>query len=131
MKRHIRLAAFLFTVVAASAAWAQTATAPLPTAKPEQVGMSSQRLGQISTVLKREIEQGNLPGVVVMVARKGRLVYSEAIGLQDSQGAKPMPKDAIFRIYSMTKPLVSMAAMMLVEEGKIGSPIRSLSSCRP
>ena len=54
-----------------------------------------------------------------MVARKGRLVYSEAIGFQDSQEAKPMPKDAIFRIYSMTKPLVSMAAMMLVEEGKI------------
>ena len=91
----------------------------LQAAAPETVGMSAQRLGQISAVLKREIEQGNLPGAVVMVARKGRLVYSDAIGFQDSQGAKPMPKDAIFRIYSMTKPLVSVAALMLVEEGKI------------
>jgi CubicO group peptidase (beta-lactamase class C family) len=91
----------------------------LPAAAPETVGMSAQRLGQISAVFKREIEQGNLPGVVVMVARKGRLVYSDAIGFQDSQAGKPMPKDAIFRIYSMTKPLVSVAAMMLVEEGKI------------
>jgi CubicO group peptidase (beta-lactamase class C family) len=91
----------------------------LPAAAPETVGMSAQRLGQISAVFKREIEQGNLPGVVVMVARKGRLVYSEAIGFQDGQAGKPMPKDAIFRIYSMTKPLVSVAAMMLVEEGKI------------
>jgi CubicO group peptidase (beta-lactamase class C family) len=81
--------------------------------------MSQERLGQIGMVFKREIEQGNLPGVVVMVARKGRLVYSEAIGSQDGQAGKPMPKDAIFRIYSMTKPLVSVAAMMLVEEGKI------------
>jgi CubicO group peptidase (beta-lactamase class C family) len=91
----------------------------LPAAAPETLGMSQERLGQIGMVFKREIEQGNLPGVVVMVARKGRLVYSEAIGSQDGQAGKPMPKDAIFRIYSMTKPLVSVAAMMLVEEGKI------------
>jgi CubicO group peptidase (beta-lactamase class C family) len=91
----------------------------LPAAAPETVGMSAQRLGQISAVLKREIEQGNLPGVVVMVARKGRLVYSDAIGFQDSQAGKPMPKDAIFRLYSMTKPLVTVATMMLVEEGKL------------
>jgi CubicO group peptidase (beta-lactamase class C family) len=91
----------------------------LPAAAPETLGMSQERLGQIGVVFKREIEQGNLPGVVVMVARKGRLVYSEAIGFQDGQAGKPMPKDAIFRIYSMTKPLVSVAAMMLVEEGKI------------
>ena len=91
----------------------------LPTVAPEAVGMSQQRLSQVSAVFKREVEQGNLPGVVVMVARKGRLVYSDAIGFQDSQAGKPMPKDAIFRIYSMTKPLVSVATMMLVEEGKI------------
>ena len=60
----------------------------LQAAAPETVGMSAQRLGQISAVLKREIEQGNLPGAVVMVARKGRLVYSDAIGFQDSQGAQ-------------------------------------------
>ena len=113
-----RSAAVLVSIAAlcwAAGVWAQG----LPAAAPETVGMSAQRLAQISAVFKREIEQGNLPGVVVMVARKGRLVYSDAIGSQDSQAGKPMPKDAIFRIYSMTKPLVSVAAMMLVEDGKI------------
>ena len=96
-----------------------TAAQGLPTAAPETVGMSAPRLGQISTALKREIDQGNLAGAVVMVARKGKLVYTDAVGYQDAQRTKPMSKDAIFRIYSMTKPLVSLAAMMLVEEGKI------------
>lgn len=91
----------------------------LPAAAPEAVGMSAQRLGEIAAVLKREIDEGNLPGAVVMVARKGKLVYSEAVGFQDAQKTRPMPRDAIFRLYSMTKPLASVAAMMLVEEGKV------------
>src|SRR5579859_1500508 len=91
----------------------------LPTATPESVGMSAQRLKNIAGAFQKEIDKGNLPGVVVMVARKGRLVYSDAIGLQDKATGKPMTKDAIFRIYSMTKPLVSVAAMMLVEDGKL------------
>ena len=91
----------------------------LPTAKPESVGMSSERLGRIKTVLQREVDAERMPGAVIMIARKGKLVYSEAIGFQDKAAGKPMPKDAIFRIYSMTKPLASVAAMMLVEEGRI------------
>ena len=91
----------------------------LPTAKPESVGMSSERLGRIKTTLQREIDADRMPGAVIMIARKGKLVYSEAIGFQDKAAGKPMPKDAIFRIYSMTKPLASVAAMMLVEEGRI------------
>jgi CubicO group peptidase (beta-lactamase class C family) len=91
----------------------------LPTATPESVGMSAQRLKNLAGAFQKEIDKGNMPGVVVMVARKGRLVYSEAIGLQDKATGKPMPKDAIFRIYSMTKPLVSVAAMMLVEDGRL------------
>jgi CubicO group peptidase (beta-lactamase class C family) len=91
----------------------------LPTAAPESVGMSTQRLAQINRAFKQEIEKGNLPGVVVLVARKGRLVYSDALGDLDKDAGKPMSRDAIFRIYSMTKPLVSVAAMMLVEEGKM------------
>jgi CubicO group peptidase (beta-lactamase class C family) len=99
-------------------AWAQS----LPTDQAEQVGMSSQRLQNIGQVFKQEIDQGKLPGAVIMVARDGKLVYSEAVGFQDKEGQtpKPMAKDAIFRIYSMTKPFVSVAAMMLVEDGKIG-----------
>ena len=92
---------------------------PLATAAPEQVGMSGERLGRITTMLKKEIADGKLPGVVVMVARKGKIVYSDAIGFQDKGANTPMRLDSIFRIYSMTKPLASVAAMMLVEDGVI------------
>jgi CubicO group peptidase (beta-lactamase class C family) len=92
---------------------------PLATGTPEQVGMSVERLGRITTMLKKEIADGKLPGAVVMVARKGKIVYSDAIGFQDKGAQTPMKLDSIFRIYSMTKPLVSVAAMMLVEDGVI------------
>jgi CubicO group peptidase (beta-lactamase class C family) len=92
---------------------------PLATATPEQVGMSLERLGRVTSVLKREIADGKLPGAVVMVARKGKIVYSDAVGFQDKGANTPMKLDSIFRIYSMTKPLVSVAAMMLVEDGVI------------
>jgi CubicO group peptidase (beta-lactamase class C family) len=91
----------------------------LPTATPEQAGFSAERLAKITQVFKQEVEQGKLPGAVIMIARKNRLVYSESIGFQNKETAAPMQKDAIFRIYSMTKPMVSVAAMMLVEDGKL------------
>src|SRR5258708_8431737 len=87
---------------------------PLPAAKPEQVGMSAQRLAKIGEALKKESADGSFRGAVVMVARKGKLVYQDAVGMQTAS-AKMTP-EAIFRIYSMTKPLVSVAAMMLVED---------------
>ena len=93
------------------------ALAPLPSAKPEDVGMSPQKLAHIGTVMKKEVADGSFRGAVVMVARKGKLVYHEAFGMQTP--ATKMAEDSIFRIYSMTKPLVSVAAMMLVEEGKV------------
>jgi CubicO group peptidase (beta-lactamase class C family) len=91
----------------------------LVTATPEQVGMSAERLGRITATFKREIADGKLPGAVVMVARKGRIVYSDAIGFPDKGANTPMTLDSIFRIYSMTKPLASTAGMMLVEDGVI------------
>jgi CubicO group peptidase (beta-lactamase class C family) len=103
------------TLLMAIGSWAQG----LPVAAPESVGMSAQRLARIGDAFKKEIDQGKLPGAVFLVARKGKLVYSEAIGFQDKAASKPIAKDSIFRIYSMTKPLVSVAAMMLVEEGKL------------
>ncbi len=111
--------AIIAFAVTASCAAAQMQAQGLPAASPGSVGMSAQRLGRISEAFKQEIDKGNLPGVVVLVARKGRLVYADAVGFQNKETGKPMPKDAIFRIYSMTKPLVSVAAMMLVEDGKI------------
>ncbi len=114
-KRIATLAFAVTTVCSAALLHAQG----LPSASPESVGMSAQRLGRISEAFRQEIAKGNLPGVVVMVARKGRLVYSDAVGFQNKEAGKPLSKDAIFRIYSMTKPLVSVAAMMLIEDGKM------------
>src|SRR5690242_13497272 len=96
-----------------------TGAQSLGPASPEQVGMSSQRLAKITTVFKKEIDEGRIPGAVVAVARKGKLVYYESFGARDKATGAPMTKDSIFRIYSMTKPLVSVAAMLLVEDGSI------------
>jgi CubicO group peptidase (beta-lactamase class C family) len=91
---------------------------PLPAAVPEEIGLSSARLARLGSVLRGEIERGRLPGAVVLVARRGRLAYFESFGQRDPAAGAPMPKDAIFRIYSMTKPITSVAAMMLWEEGR-------------
>jgi CubicO group peptidase (beta-lactamase class C family) len=117
MRLH-RIATIAFAVTTLCAAAVLQAQG-LPMAAPELVGMSGQKLSRIGEVFKQEIENGNIPGVVVLVARKGHLVYSTALGFQNKQTGEPMSKDTIFRIYSMTKPLVSVAAMMLVEDGKI------------
>jgi CubicO group peptidase (beta-lactamase class C family) len=85
----------------------------------EQVGMSAKKLERIREVLKGEIDKGMFPGTVVLVARKGKLVYADAAGMQDKNAGKAMALDSVFRIYSMTKPFVSVAAMMLVEDGKM------------
>ena len=106
---------FNIAFLTAAGSWAQG----LPSAAPESVGMSAKRLSRIGDAFRKEIDQGKLPGAVFLVARKGKLVYSEAIGFQDKEAGKPIAKDSIFRIYSMTKPIVSVAAMMLVEEGRI------------
>jgi CubicO group peptidase (beta-lactamase class C family) len=91
----------------------------LPSAKPEEVGLDAARLARIGAFLKAEVDANRLPGGVIMVARRGKLAYSEAVGFRDKAAAAPMTPDAVFRIYSMTKPLVSVAAMILVEEGRL------------
>lgn len=110
-----RLPAAALLVLLATAAAAQ----PLPTARPESVGMSAERLEKITTLLKQEVADKKLPGAVVMVARRGKLVYSQAFGSLNNAAGAPMTTDAIFRIYSMTKPLVSTALMTLVEDGRV------------
>jgi len=108
----------LFASSVAEAQRAATA-ASLPSAPPENVGVSGERLTRLTTAFKKEIEDKKLPGAVMMIARKGKLVYATALGVRDPQGADPMRPDTIFRIYSMTKPMVSVAAMVLVENGTI------------
>jgi CubicO group peptidase (beta-lactamase class C family) len=90
---------------------------PLPLAAPEQIGLSSVRLARLGSVLRGEIERGRVPGAVVLIARRGKLGFFESFGKRDPAAGAPMTKDAIFRIYSMTKPITSVAAMMLWEQG--------------
>ncbi len=94
-------------------------TQPLPTAKPEQAGLSPERLARLSDVLRARTDSGHIPGAVALVCRNDRVVYHAAFGRRDPLAPDPMRQDAIFRIYSMTKPIVSVAAMMLWEEGKL------------
>lgn len=92
---------------------------PLPTAKPEEVGLDPARLARIRSALEAEVEGNRIPGAVIMVARRGKLAYSEAVGFRDRANNQPMQEDAVFRIYSMTKPMASVAAMILMEEGRL------------
>jgi CubicO group peptidase (beta-lactamase class C family) len=103
-------------LLASGAAFAEE---PLPRAKPEEVGLSSERLGKITEMLRANTAKGEIPGAVLLIARHGKVAYFENIGFLDPQAKSPMPKDAIFRIYSMSKPITTVAAMILFEEGKI------------
>ena len=91
---------------------------PLPQAVPEDVGLSGAGLARLGNVIREEIARGRVPGAVALVARRGRVAYFERFGVRDPASEAPMAEDSIFRIYSMTKPIVSVAAMMLWEEGR-------------
>jgi len=92
-------------------------TPPLPQAKPESLGLSHLRLQRMSDAFKRDIDKGTTPGVTMMVARRGQIGWFEALGKQNPASTPPMGHDTIFRIFSMTKPIVSIGIMMLLEEG--------------
>lgn len=92
----------------------------LPSAsRPEEVGLSSERLARIRDTMKSHITAGDISGAVTLVARKGRVAHVEAHGLMDLESKKPMPQNAVFRMASMTKPIVGTAVLMMVEEGKV------------
>jgi CubicO group peptidase (beta-lactamase class C family) len=109
------LLAGLAGVVLSATVWAQG----LPTAKPEEVGLSSQRLARVTEAFKTAVNDGIVSGAVMLVARDGKVVFYEAVGKADAAAGTPMAKDSIFRLYSMTKPFTSAAVLMLVEEGKL------------
>ena len=108
--------AFVVLIVAVLA-WPIAAAAP--TAKPEEVGFSTERLHRINDLVQRHITAGDFSGAVTLVARNGRIAYLEAQGLMDIESRKPMQKDTIFQIMSMTKPVVGTSIMMMIEEGKV------------
>ena len=92
---------------------------PSLTASPHEVGLSAERLEHISSAAQGFIDEGQLAGAVTVVARRGKVAHFEAYGMMDIEADKPMQKDTIFRIYSMTKPIAAVGVMMLCEEGKL------------
>ena len=107
----------LVVLTVAVLAWPMAAATP--TAKPEDVGFSSERLLRINELVQRHLKAGSFSGAVTLVARNGRIAHLEAHGLMDVEARKPMQKDAIFKIMSMTKPVVGVSIMMMIEEGKV------------
>ena len=89
----------------------------LPMTVPEKVGVSAERLGRIRPVMKGYVDKGQVSGFLTVVARHGKIVHFETIGMRDVENSKPIEPDTIFRIYSMSKPITSVAVMMLYEEG--------------
>jgi len=112
MKPVLRL---LFLTLAALSLTA----ASLPTGKPEEVGMSSERLQRIQEMIQRHIAAGEMTGASAVVVRKGKVVYQTYQGVMDTETKKPVTADTMFRIASMTKPVTSAAIMMMIEEGKV------------
>lgn len=108
----IRPILLLFALVASSLA------GDIPQATPDEVGLSKQRLDRITRAMEEDVEKGYLSGAIGVVARKGKIAYWETVGMADREAGRPMRDDAIFRIYSMTKPIVGVALMTLYEEGK-------------
>ena len=109
----------LLTATLAGHAAAGGPAYPLPRATPESVGMSAPRLAAIGEFFKRETERDSAAGYAILVARDGKLVYSAAVGMQDRENGVPMSLDTRFRMFSMTKPVTSVAVLMLYEEGKL------------
>ncbi len=98
---------------------------PLPTAAPADLGLCPERTQRVVQALQREVNRGVIPGAVVLLARHGRVALHQAVGQLDPARAAPMGTDAVFRIYSMTKPVVSVAVMALAEQGQLllGDPV--------
>ena len=92
----------------------------LPTAKPEEVGVSSEKVEELSTFMQSLVDDGKIAGGVTMMARHGKVIHLKAVGMADWEAKRPMTTDAVFRIASMTKPITSVAIMMLWEQGKLG-----------
>jgi CubicO group peptidase (beta-lactamase class C family) len=102
----------------AATAVSRAVSATTPTASPEEVGLSSERLERITSAMQRSIDEGRLAGAVTLVASHGKIAYFKALGMADRDAKRPMRTDNIFRICSMSKPITSVAVMTLYEEGR-------------
>ena len=114
MKRKPSISVFLLTLLLAAVAVAQDVSI----VKPDTVGLSPDRLDRIAATVQRNIDDKRISGAVTLVARRGHVAWFKAQGMMDREAGKPMRPDAMFRICSMTKPITSVAVMMLYEEGR-------------
>lgn len=122
MKRiTISCIALAVTVISVSA----FAEPPTAVSKPDQLGFAADRLAPMTSAFQSYVDSGQIPGAVVLIARKDKVAYLKAFGFRDREQKIAMTPDSIFRIASMTKPITSIGAMMLAEEGKldIGAPV--------
>jgi CubicO group peptidase (beta-lactamase class C family) len=119
MQKTVR-AALAALIVASALILGHPLTAAAPASKPEDVGLSAERLKRVAELVQRHVTAGSFSGAVTLVARNGRIAYHEAQGLMDLETKKPMVKDGIFRIMSMTKPVIGVATLMMIEEGRFG-----------
>src|SRR5690348_3391673 len=113
----MRRSVFVLSAILAAALPALPAS--IQTAKPEQTGFSSERLARIHSMVQRHMDDHDISGAVTLVARDGKVVHFEAHGLANIEAQKPMSKDSLFWIMSMTKPVVGTAVLMMMEEGKL------------
>lgn len=118
MKNILPIILIAFVVTANAQTKSIQKSAPLTPATPESVGMSTERISRIDAMCKEAVKAGDLPGIVALVARNGKIIFHEAYGMAENQPKRKMKKDGIFRIASQSKAITSTAVMMLWEEGK-------------
>ena len=116
MKFHRQVVIAMLTAVVSASAFAQQLK---PESDPGKLGFDADRLERMTQAFQGYVDSGQLPGAVVLIARKDKVAYFRAFGFRDREQKSAMTTDSIFRIASMTKPIVSAGAMMLVEEGKL------------
>ncbi len=111
------LVPFLALTLLLIAPW-QASAEPLPAAAPDSVGLASAPLAQVDSLMQSYIDQGKLAGIVLLVAREGKVAHAGVYGKMDIEASQPMRRDALFRIYSMTKPITGAALMTLYDDGR-------------
>src|SRR5215472_4288755 len=119
MNANLRVRTTIATLLMSGLFYRPAMAASIQGAKPEEVGFSSERLQRIHDAMESHIQAHDVSGVVTIVARRGRVAYYESHGAMDLESRKAMPKDALFWIASMSKPVTGVAILMLMEEGKL------------
>jgi len=130
-RRNRHLLSRLFVTLCVVATWPFGAIAQdLPVVAPQSVGLSLDRLARVTQRIRDDINDGKIPGAVMLVARHGKVAHFEALGALDRQTGAPMVKDAVFRVASMTKPITIVGALTLIEEGRLRLNTPIARSCR-